>query len=84
MAENERKKVDFTVFSWAIGLIFLILALVGGTVSALSSKVEKVDEANTTLGKDVSSIKADVSNIKENVNYLRNINANQSKNSQQN
>ena len=77
MAENERKKVDFTIFSWAIGIIFLALALVGGTVSALSGRVEKTNETNNDLKVQVGEIKRDVSWIREtlsaNVNQSKNI-----------
>jgi len=77
MAENERKKVDFTIFAWAIGLIFLALALVGGTVSALSGRVEKTSETNNDLKIDVREIKTDVRWIKDalsaNVNQSKNI-----------
>ena len=77
ICREAKRKVDFTIFAWAIGIIFLAVAGVVGSVTALSSKVEKVDETNTTLGKDVASIKTDVSWIRSS---LSEINVNQSKN----
>ena len=76
ICREAKRKVDFTIFAWAIGLIFLVVAGVIGSVSALSGKVEKVDTTSNDLKVQIGQIRTDVSWIRESLSA----NVNQSKN----
>ncbi|MCR4307121.1 MAG: hypothetical protein NUV80_01015 [Candidatus Berkelbacteria bacterium] len=63
--ETENKKVDFSIFMWAIGLIMTVAGVMGWTQMTLSQKVESVNNTNNDLKVEVREIKTDVKWIRE-------------------
>ena len=70
--QNGNKKVDFQIFMWAIGIIFVAISGLTGFQAMLSQKVDRSVEANNAVRRDVDVIKNDTGWIRKSLERLEN------------
>lgn len=62
---NQNRKVSWTIFVWALGIMFIVLGVGFSTIVALNGKIEKYDDGLTEMRVDIGTIKNDVSWVKK-------------------
>lgn len=62
--EIKNKKVSWTIFAWALGIILLLFTIVFGVMAGLN---DKVDNSNS----DVVEMKVDIGVIKTDVGWIK-------------
>ena len=72
MAENNQnnlknRKVTWVVFTWSIGIIFLLFAIVFNVMAGLNHKIEKAVDDTAEIKMDVREIKTNVAWIMESI-----------------
>lgn len=66
--DKEKNYVSFTVFSWAMGIIMVVLGWVLVANSALSARVNEISIDYVAIQTQLSQIQTDLSWIKQNIN----------------
>ena len=61
---NNRKKVDFVIFTWAMGIMILIASVLFSMHSQINNKVDDYQ-------KDISEVKIDVARTRTDVDWIK-------------
>ena len=65
--DKEKNYVSFSIFTWAIGIIVVIIGWMLVANSALSARVNEISIDSITIQTQLSQIQTDLSWIKQNI-----------------
>jgi|TARA_Y100000310_G_scaffold202203_2_gene202324 hypothetical protein len=76
MEESNRKKVDFITFTWAIGVMVVIMGVLFSMVTNTDMKVDGYQDDISDIKVEVKEVSTDVKWIKQNLQLFEEVSNN--------
>jgi len=68
LCEQLKNKVNWTAFTWAIGILLLVMGWLITSSSRIENKIDVMHDNHTEMKEDIRELKTDISWLKEEKN----------------